>query len=275
MALPAGTYTFRMREGDQMLGYKGTITDAGNKNNSFTWNPAWSSSTTLTTNGGVFYFWYHKELNKFYMYRVEDIVDNYLVGDLNTVMRPVPGQNSAVGSMHLEAGTYKFRVSIRGVINGYSATINDSTNGASLTFENKWKAEITLNATGGTYSFYIINNTDTHKDYFQVKYIPDDPNQSKEDVHLTGDLSAILDDNNGESEEAVAIIPLDANTAYSFKVVDHGVTYTAGLTVTGEGTRTLSSLYTRTFTFNSTTAGSYEFRYNKTAHTITITPVNG
>ncbi|MEF2918962.1 MAG: leucine-rich repeat domain-containing protein [Acutalibacteraceae bacterium] len=62
-------------------------------------------------------------------------------------------------TLKLKAGTYKFKVTYREQEYGYNITFTDTCKG--ITLSEKYKKDITLNATSGLYTFKF--NTETHK----------------------------------------------------------------------------------------------------------------
>lgn len=83
------------------------------------------------------------------------------------------------------------------MVYGYNKVINNTTNGNSLSLNSKYSSYLTLNATGGTYTFTL--NTKTKK--LVVGYVPA-KDEKADDVHVSGDINLVLDDKGGESNVA-------------------------------------------------------------------------
>ncbi|MEE1154696.1 MAG: hypothetical protein UH241_06025, partial [Acutalibacteraceae bacterium] len=187
----------------------------------------------------------------------------YLIGDVNTILSPVEGKTLAIGTTYLEAGTYEFKLSIDAVKFGYKKTVNDSTTG-SLTFSNKFSSNVTLIATGGNYTFTL--NTATNR--LTIKHSPV-KDEKLDDVHVSGDVNFVLDDNGGSSNVATGKVTLTEGT-YSFKVYNYGQAVTVGLKITDEGTKKLYGNYSKPLTLIAS-GGTYTFTFDKTTNELTIT----
>ena len=89
------------------------------------------------------------------------------------------------------------------MVYGYNKVINNTTNGNSLSLNSKYSSYLTLNATGGTYTFTL--NTKTKK--LVVGYVPA-KDEKADDVHVSGDINLVLDDKGGESNVAKGTVKL-------------------------------------------------------------------
>ncbi len=254
IALQPGTYKIKLDNYGTLLGYSKTVTDA---TNGLTFSSKYSSYTTLVATGGVYTFQVNTDTNTLVIKHNSNLPANYLIGDIHSILKPVAGKPLAIGSSYLEAGTYKFKISDDTVELGYGSTITDSSAGKSLSFNSKYKSDCTLIATGGTYTFTY--NTDTKR--LIVGYTPV-KDEAVDDVHISGDFDLVLDDNDGNSNVAVATKTLAEGT-YSFKVYNYGVAYTLGEKIVDSGLKNLSNAYKSNVTLIAT-GGSYTFSFNKT-----------
>ena len=144
IALQKGTYTFKIDNYGTLLGYSKTFTDT---TKGLTFNKKFKSSTTLVATGGTYTFQFNTKTNTLVVKYDKNLPNDYLIGDLNTILSPVKGKTIAVGSTYLAAGTYKFKLSSGDVVYGYSKVINNTTNGNSLSLNSKYSSYLTLNAT--------------------------------------------------------------------------------------------------------------------------------
>ena len=261
IALQKGSYTFKLDNYGTLLGYGKTFTDT---TNGLTFNKKFKSSATLVATGGTYTFQVNTKTNTLVVKYDKNLPNEYLIGDLNTILSPVNGKTIAVGSTYLAAGTYKFKLSAGNVAYGYNKVINDTTNGASLSLNSKYSSYLTLNATGGTYTFTL--NTKTKK--LVVGYVPA-KDEKADDVHLSGDINLVLDDKGGESNVANGTVKLGEGT-YSFKIYNYGTAYTTGAKIVDSGTKSLKSSYTANVTLIAT-GGTYTFSFNKTTGALTVT----
>ena len=264
-ALPAGTYKIKIAKDSQELGYNKTITDYCN---GLTVNEKYSAYITLKATGGVYNFQFDIKTNKLVIKHDKNLPNEYLVGDLNTILKPVGDRPLSVGTQQLSEGTYKFKLSIGGKEYGYNKIVDDATTG-SLSVNSKYSAQITLNATGGMYTFVL--NTETNK--LIIRHIPTD-NEATTDVHISGTFNLVLNDKSTTGEDlttATGTIKL-ARGCYTLKVYNYGVAYTAGLTVNDSGKKTLSSKYTTPVTLNAT-GGTYQFTFDKATGALTVSLV--
>ena len=213
IALQKGTYTFKIDNYGTLLGYSKTFTDT---TKGLTFNKKFKSSTTLVATGGTYTFQFNTKTNTLVVKYDKNLPNDYLIGDLNTILSPVKGKTIAVGSTYLAAGTYKFKLSAGNVVYGYNKVINNTTNGNSLSLNSKYSSYLTLNATGGTYTFTL--NTKTKK--LVVGYVPA-KDEKADDVHVSGDINLVLDDKGGESNVAKGTVKLSEGT-YSFKIYNYG-----------------------------------------------------
>ncbi|MEF2919475.1 MAG: hypothetical protein U0O22_03285, partial [Acutalibacteraceae bacterium] len=81
----------------------------------------------------------------------------YVTGDINLKLTP-SGTGKVRGTIALQAGTYNIKLNNYGTLLGYKKTVTNSSNG--LTFKKTYGSFVTLNATGGTYTFQV--NVDTN-----------------------------------------------------------------------------------------------------------------
>ena len=261
IALQKGSYTFKLDNYGTLLGYGKSFTDT---TNGLTFNKKFKSSATLVATGGTYTFQVNTKTNTLVVKYDKNLPNEYLIGDLNTILSPVNGKPIAVGSTYLAEGTYKFKLSAGAVAYGYNKVINDTTNGASLTLNSKYSSYLTLNATGGTYTFTL--NTKTKK--LVVGYVPA-KDEKADDVHVSGDINLVLDDKGGESNVANGTVKLGEGT-YSFKIYNYGTAYTTGAKIVDSGTKNLKSSYTANATLIAT-GGTYTFSFNKTTGALTVT----
>lgn len=261
IALQKGSYTFKLDNYGTLLGYGKTFTDA---TKGLTFNKKFKSSATLVATGGTYTFQVNTKTNTLVVKYDNNLPNEYLIGDLNTILSPVKDKTVAVGSTYLAAGTYKFKLSAGNVAYGYNKVINNTTNGASLTLNSKYSSYLTLNATGGTYTFTL--NTKTKK--LVVGYVPA-KDEKADDVHVSGDINLVLDDKGGESNVAKGTVKLDEGT-YSFKIYNYGTAYTTGAKIVDSGSKNLKSSYTANATLIAT-GGTYTFSFNKTTGALTVT----
>lgn len=261
IALQKGTYTFKIDNYGTLLGYSKTFTDT---TKGLTFNKKFKSSTTLVATGGTYTFQFNTKTNTLVVKYDKNLPNDYLIGDLNTILSPVKGRTIAVGSTYLAAGTYKFKLSAGNVVYGYNKVINNTTNGNSLSLNSKYSSYLTLNATGGTYTFTL--NTKTKK--LVVGYVPA-KDEKADDVHVSGDINLVLDDKGGESNVAKGTVKLSEGT-YSFKVYNYGTAYTIGSKIVDSGTKNLKSSYTSNVTLIAS-GGTYTFSFNKTTGALKVT----
>lgn len=254
IALQKGTYTFKLDNYGTLLGYSKTFTDT---TKGLTFNKKFNSSATLVATGGTYTFQVNTKTNTLVVKYDNNLPNDYLIGDLNTILSPVKGKTIAVGSTYLAAGTYKFKLSSGDVVYGYNKVINNTTNGNSLSLNSKYSSYLTLNATGGTYTFTL--NTKTKK--LVVGYVPA-KDEKADDVHVSGDINLVLDDKGGESNVAKGTVKLSEGT-YSFKVYNYGTAYTIGSKIVDSGAKTLKSSYSANVTLIAS-GGTYTFSFDKT-----------
>ena len=133
----------------------------------------------------------------------------------------------------------------------------------------KYTAQVTLNATGGMYTFVL--NTETNK--LIIRHTPTN-NENTTDIHISGTFNLVLNDKSATGEElttATGTIYLE-DGCYTFKVYNYGTVYTAGVVVNDKSTKTLSSKYTTPVTLNAT-GGTYKFAFNKETGALTVSMV--
>ena len=262
ITLTAGTYTFKLDNYGTLLGYGKTVTDS---TNGLTFNAKYSSSCKLIATGGVYTFQVNTATNTLVIkHDSAEVPSAYLVGDINTILKPVDGKPLAVGSTYLEAGTYSFKYVQDGTTYGYKTTVNDSTNGKTLSFNSKYSSQTTIIATGGTYTFTL--NTNTHG--LIIGFVAS-KDENPDDVHISGDFDLVLDDNDGESNIATGTTTLEEGT-YSFKVYSYGTGYTLGERIVDNGTKNLKSSYKSNVTLIAS-GGTYTFEFNKTTGALVVT----
>ena len=260
IALQKGTYTFKLDNYGTLLGYSKTFTDT---TKGLTFNKKFNSSATLVATGGTYTFQVNTKTNTLVVKYDNNLPNDYLIGDLNTILSPVKGRTIAVGSTYLAAGTYKFKLSSGNVVYGYNKVINNTTNGNSLSLNSKYSSYLTLNATGGTYTFTL--NTKTKK--LVVGYVPA-KDEKADDVHVSGDINLVLDDKGGESNVAKGTVKLSEGT-YSFKIYNYGTAYTIGSKIVDSGAKTLKSSYTSNVTLIAS-GGTYTFSFDKTTGALKV-----
>lgn len=260
IALQKGTYTFKIDNYGTLLGYSKTFTDT---TKGLTFNKKFKSSTTLVATGGTYTFQFNTKTNTLVVKYDKNLPNDYLIGDLNTILSPVKGKTIAVGSTYLAAGTYKFKLSAGNVVYGYNKVINNTTNGNSLSLNSKYSSYLTLNATGGTYTFTL--NTKTKK--LVVGYVPA-KDEKADDVHVSGDINLVLDDKGGESNVAKGTVKLSEGT-YSFKIYNYGTAYTIGSKIVDSGAKTLKSSYSANVTLIAS-GGTYTFSFDKTTGALKV-----
>ena len=260
IALQKGTYTFKLDNYGTLLGYSKTFTDT---TKGLTFNKKFNSSATLVATGGTYTFQVNTKTNTLVVKYDNNLPNDYLIGDLNTILSPVKGKTIAVGSTYLAAGTYKFKLSSGDVVYGYNKVINNTTNGNSLSLNSKYSSYLTLNATGGTYTFTL--NTKTKK--LVVGYVPA-KDEKADDVHVSGDINLVLDDKGGESNVAKGTVKLSEGT-YSFKIYNYGTAYTIGSKIVDSGAKTLKSSYSASVTLIAS-GGTYTFSFDKTTGALKV-----
>ena len=260
IALQKGSYTFKLDNYGTLLGYSKTFTDT---TKGLTFNKKFNGSTTLVATGGTYTFQVNTKTNTLVVKYDNNLPNDYLIGDLNTILSPVKGKTIAVGSTYLAAGTYKFKLSSGDVVYGYNKVINNTTNGNSLSLNSKYSSYLTLNATGGTYTFTL--NTKTKK--LVVGYVPA-KDEKADDVHVSGDINLVLDDKGGESNVAKGTVKLSEGT-YSFKIYNYGTAYTIGSKIVDSGAKTLKSSYSANVTLIAS-GGTYTFSFDKTTGALKV-----
>jgi len=263
--LPAGEYKFRVQKDRTLMGYNATVNDKTTKG--LTFNPKFKAQTTLVATGGTYKFQFSNTANALVIYHVDsEVPDAHLTGDLHTILKPVLGKEGLIasGSMYIAPGQYKFKVVNGETECGYGAVIDDKTaDGKMLSINPKYQSSLTLNATGGMYTFTLYTQTNKLK----IAYVNDSA-ESKTDVHVAGDFSLVLDDNDGESDIATGTVTLAAGT-YGFKIYNYGVIYTIGETINDSATKSLKNFYSKPLTLNAT-GGTYSFTFNKVTGKLTV-----
>ena len=256
--LTAGEYKFRVQEDRVLMGYNTSFTD--NTPKGLTFNSKFKSQTTLIATGGTYRFQYDTSANALIVKKADSTTPPaYLTGDLHTVLKPVLGKEDSMasGSIYVAPGTYKFKA-VNGTSEcGYNTVINDATDPSKmLSISPNFSSSMTLNATGGVYTFTLFTKTNK----FKVSYV-NDSDESKTDVHIAGDLKIVLDDNDGESNIATATATVAADT-YQIKVYNYGVIYTLGENLRDSSTKGLKSFYSTPLNFTAS-GGTYTFTFNK------------
>ena len=240
------------------MGYNTSFTD--NTPKGLTFNSKFKSQTTLIATGGTYRFQYDTSANALIVKKADSTTPPaYLTGDLHTVLKPVLGKEDSMasGSIYVAPGTYKFKA-VNGTSEcGYNTVINDATDPSKmLSISPNFSSSMTLNATGGVYTFTLFTKTNK----FKVSYV-NDSDESKTDVHIAGDLKIVLDDNDGESNIATATATVAADT-YQIKVYNYGVIYTLGENLRDSGTKGFKSFYSTPLNFTAS-GGTYTFTFNK------------
>lgn len=255
IVLQPGTYKLKIARGDVQFGYNKVVTDYSN---ALTLSDKYISYITLNATGGTYTFQLDRVTNKLVIKYDSNLPNEYLTGDLDTILKPVGTKPISIGTKYLKAGTYKFKLSIGGVEYGYNKVINDVTTG-SLSVNSKYNSYLTLNATGGMYTFVL--NTETNR--LEVRHTATTQERS-DDVHISGDINLVLNDTAEDGtilNKATGNISLSEGT-YTLKVHNYGIVYTAGI-VMNEGTpRVLSNNYTTAVTLNLS-GGNYDFVFSK------------
>ena len=265
IVLPAGIYKLKIAKGSHQFGYNKTVSDYCN---GLSLSEKYISYITLNATGGTYTFQYDTSTNKLVIKYDSNMPNEYLVGDLDTILKPVAGKTLAIGSQNLDAGTYKFSLSIGGTEYGYNATVNDETTG-SLSLSEKYTSQITLNVTGGMYTFVL--NTSTNR--LEIRYTPT-VDENKDDVHISGGFDLVLNDKADDGSDlttAIGITTLSEGT-YTFKVHNYGIVYTAGAVINDKATKNLSNKYTTPVTLNAN-GGTYKFVFNKETGSLTVSKV--
>ncbi|MEF2918981.1 MAG: hypothetical protein U0O22_00750, partial [Acutalibacteraceae bacterium] len=137
-----------------------------------------------------------------------------------------------------------------GTLLGYKKTVTNSSNG--LTFKKTYGSFVTLNATGGTYTFQVNVDTNT----LVIKY---DSKLPKE--YLVGDINTILSPVNGKPL-AIGTTYLEAGT-YQFKISDDAILLGNGGNCTDDTAGrsiTFKNTYSKFYTLDAT-GGNYTFTY--------------
>ena len=254
VALPKGTYRLKLAKGDIEFGYSKRVTDYC----SVTLSDKYKGFITLDTTGGTYTFQFDTKTNKLIIKHDKNMPNEYLIGDIDTILKPVGDRPLSIGTQQLPKGTYKFKLSIGGQEYGYNKVVNDATSG-SLSMNSKYTAQVTLNATGGMYTFVL--NTETNK--LIIRHTPID-DECTTDVHISGTFNLVLNDKSATGED----LTVATGTTYledgcpTFKVYNYGVAYTSGAIFNNKGKRTLSSQYTTPITLNAT-GGNYKFVFDK------------
>lgn len=261
IALQPGTYEFKLKNGETLLGYGKTVTDT---TNGLTFKSTYSSFCKLIATGGVYTFQVNTSTNTLVIKHNSNLPNEYLIGDLTTVLSPVEGKTLSVGSVYLTKGEYSFKLSIGAEEYGYGKTVTDTTNGASLSFNKKYSASLKLIATGGTYTFTL--NTATNR--LQIS-CASSAGEADDDVHISGEgINLVLNDNGGASNVATGTIKLSEGN-YAFKVYNYGVAYTAGAKIVDSAVKNLKSSNTASVTLIAS-GGTYSFSFNKTTGQLTV-----
>ncbi len=256
--LKAGEYKFRVQKDRVLMGYNSSFTD--NTPKGLTFNSKFKAQTTLTATGGTYKFQFDTNSNALIVKKADTTTPPaYLTGDLHTILKPVAGKEDSMasGSLYVAPGTYEFKVVNGESECGYNTVINDATDPSKmLSISPNFSSSMTLNATGGVYTFTLFTKTNK----FKVSYV-NDSDESKTDVHIAGDLKIVLDDNDGESNIATATATVAADT-YQIKVYNYGVIYTLGENLRDSGTKGLKSFYSTPLNFTAS-GGTYTFTFNK------------
>ena len=261
IALQPGTYKLKLALGELTLGYNKTITNTG----SLKMSDKFNSFITLKASGGVYTFQFDYCTCELVIKHDSNLPKEYLVGDLNIVLTPLENRPLSIGTKHLPAGIYKFRVSIGGKEHGYNKVVNDSVAG-SLTVNSKYSAYVTLNATGGMYTFML--NTDTNKLIIRSTL---DTELEKRGVYIKGTFDLKINDMyDGEYGDIAEEIVYLKDGCYTFKINNYGVLYSSGVIFNNSGKRTLNTKYNTPIILNAT-GGYYKFVFNKKTYVFEVT----
>ena len=180
--------------------------------------------------------------------------DVSVFGDINLPLEEAD-TNVYEGSIELQAGTYKFNVNNNGTTLGGNVTYTDT---AVIDYSAGYKAQTTLIATGGRYTFSF--NASTKK--LTIKHKAFD-----EIVELVGDINAELVRPNKNTTVYTGTIRLEAGT-YSFNVNEYGELYGIGYSF-NDSIYNIAFVYKSAATFNAT-GGIYSVRYDVSTNVLKI-----
>lgn len=164
--------------------------------------------------------------------------------------------NIYIGAVKLSSGTYKFNVNNSGTILGFSNTYTDT---AVIDYSANYKAQSTLNATGGKYTFTF--NTATNRLTIKFKTLEDI-------VELVGDINVELVRPKKTTTVFTGTVKLDAGT-YSFNVNESGTLY--GLDSTFEDVINENQCILSTPAKLIATGGIYSVKYDTATNKLKIT----
>ncbi len=242
--LENGSYKIKVNVNGTELGYNKTITNAYS-NMSF--KADYSAYMTLNATGGEYTFTLNTATNKLTIKH-----KGYgVMGDISLQLAEA-SNGTAVAETTLKAGSYKIKVSANGTEMGYNKVIDDISSG--LTFNSTYSSYLTLNATGGKYTFIL--NTSTNK--LVIK---------KDGICIMGDINLKLND--VSDDKAMCEMPLQSGS-YKIKVNHYGthMGYNKVVTNNCDGL-SVNKAYTSYITFN-TTGGVYNFIFDKSSNRLII-----
>ncbi|MEE1155130.1 MAG: leucine-rich repeat protein, partial [Acutalibacteraceae bacterium] len=98
IALPAGTYKLKIAKDQQQLGYNKTVADYCD---SLTLREKYLSYITLNATGGTYTFQFDTATKKLIIKHDSYLPNEYLIGDLNTILKPVGDRPLSIGTQQL------------------------------------------------------------------------------------------------------------------------------------------------------------------------------
>ena len=102
IALPKGTYRLKLALENVEFGYSKRVKDYC----SVTLSEKYKGFITLDTTGGTYTFQFDKNTKKLIIKHDSYLPNEYLIGDLNTILKPVGDRPLSIGTQQLQAGTY-------------------------------------------------------------------------------------------------------------------------------------------------------------------------
>ena len=179
-----------------------------------------------------------------------------VTGDINVDLTTEDG-NVYTGSADLEAGTYKFNVENNGTTHGMNYTYTDT---AVIDYSAGYKAQTTLKASGGRYTFSF--NATAKK--LTITYKPFD-----EIVELFGDINLELVNPSKTGTVYTGSVRLDAGT-YNFNINEFGKTF-------GNGSTFNNTIYNIPFNYTAAATfyadgGIYSVRYDTSNNQLKVLP---
>lgn len=259
IALQPGTYSIKVSDDSKIYAYKKTVNDYSV--GSLTMSTSYSTPVTLNATGGTYTFRWDVQKKLLLITYDKKLPTHYLTGDLHTILSDVPGNSKmAVGSTYLEKGTYKFKVSANKTDYGYSKVVNDSTTGT-LSFKTTYSSSVTLNATGGTYTFSYNKSTNGLIISSAIS-----GNEASDDVHISGsgNLNGLVLTSKDDVVYTGSVKLTEGS--YSMKVYNYGAAYTFGgkLVIPNATPKKLSSSYISALTVivGAGDDGTYNVSFN-------------